>query len=138
MSIEGTVQVGGVRRVEGKLLRGALKLDAVVTGANAVAYAGGAALLADWLSVPAAFLVAIGVFLAAYAGAVWHLATRPAMPVPGVWAVIGLNAVWAIDSLLLLALDGFSPSLAGQVIIAVQAVGVLGFAALQLVGLRRG
>ena len=138
MSIEGTLQVGGVKRVEGKLLRGALKLDAVVTGAIAVAVAGGAALLSGGLGVPVAFLVAVGVFLAAYAGAVWHLATRPAMPVPGVWAVIGLNAVWAVDSLLLLAFDGFSPTLAGQLVIAVQAVGVLGFAALQLVGLRRG
>ena len=138
MSIEGSLQIGRTRTAEGKLLRGALKLDAVVTGANAVAYAGGAALLSGWLGVPVAFLVAVGVFLAAYAGGVWHLATRRAMPVPAVWAVIGLNVVWAIDSLALLALDGFSPTLAGQLVVAVQAVGVLGFAALQYAGLRRG
>jgi hypothetical protein len=138
MSIEGSLNIRRARTSDGKLLRGALKLDAVVTGANAVAYAGGAALLSGWLGVPAAFLVAVGVFLAAYAGGVWHLATRAAMPVPAVWAVIGLNAVWAVDSLALLALDGFSPTLAGQLLIAVQAVGVLGFAALQLAGLRRG
>ena len=137
MSIEGSLQVG-TRAAEGTLLRGALKLDAVVTGANAVAYVGGAALLSDWLGVPAVFLVAVGVFLAAFAGAVWRLATRPAMPVPAVWAVIGLNVAWAVDSLALVALDGFSPTLAGQLLIAVQAVGVLGFAALQLAGLRRG
>jgi hypothetical protein len=96
MSIEGTVQVGRTQVTSGSLLRRALRLDAVVTGASAVAYAGGAALLSDWFGVPALFLVAIGAFLAAYAVGVARLA------------------------------------------VAVQAVGVLGFAALQYFGLRRG
>src|SRR5918994_4830527 len=110
MSIEGTVQVVRTQVTSGSLLRRALRLDAVVTGASAVAYAGGAALLSDWFGVPALFLVAIGAFLAAYAVGVARLATRAAMPVPAVLAVIRLNAVWAVESLLLLAFDGFSPT----------------------------
>ena len=51
--------------------------------------------------------------------------------------MIGLNLAWAADSFLLLALDGFSPTVAGQVVVAVQAVGVVGFAGLQYAGLRR-
>ena len=137
MDVQGAMRARRAPAVDGRLLRGALKLDAVVTAANAVAYAAGAAVLSDWLGVPAGALVAIGAFLAVYAAGVWRLATRPAMPVPAVWAVIGLNLAWAVDSFLLLALDGFSPTVAGQVVVAVQAVGVVGFAALQWVGLRR-
>lgn len=138
MSMEGTVRAAGPRTTAGGLLRAALKLDVAVTGANAVAYVAGAALLADLFEVPAGALAGIGVFLAAYAAAVWRVATRPAMSVPAVWAVIGLNLAWVVDSLVLLALDGFSPSTAGQVWIALQAVAVLGFAGLQYAGLRRG
>ena len=85
-----------------------------MTAANAVAYVAGAAVLDGWLGVPAEALVAIGAFLAVYAAGVRWLATRPAMPVPAVWAVIGLNLAWAVDSFLLLALDGFSLTVAGQ------------------------
>ena len=138
MNTQGAMRVERMPAAGGKLVRGALKLDAIVTGANAVAYAAGAAVLSDWLGVPAAALVAIGLFLVVYAAGVARLATRAAMPVPAVWAVIGLNLAWAADSFLLLALDGFSPTLAGQVVVAVQAVGVAGFAVLQYVGLRRG
>jgi hypothetical protein len=82
-------------------------------------------------------LLAVGAFLAVYSALVLRLATRPTIPRAGVLAVIDANVVWAAGSLLVLALDTFSPTTAGQVVIAVQAVGVAGFAALQYVGLRR-
>jgi hypothetical protein len=52
-------------------------------------------------------------------------------------AVIAANALWAADTMLALALDWHEPTLAGQLVIAVQAVGCAGFAALQYLGLRR-
>jgi hypothetical protein len=119
------------------LLRLVLKLDAAVTGANGVAYLLAAGPLADWLGVPDELLRSAGAFLVAYAAAVYLLATRPRMPRAAVLAVIVVNAGWALDSGLLLAVDGFSPSLAGQIAIAVQALGVAAFAALQYAGLRR-
>ena len=45
--VNGVTRVGRMPAVDGKLLRGALKLDAVVTGANALAYVAGSALLSD-------------------------------------------------------------------------------------------
>ena len=51
--------------------------------------------------------------------------------------VIAVNVLWAVDSVLVLALDAFTPTLAGQVVIAAQAAGVAGLAALQAAGLRR-
>ena len=57
------------------------------------------------------------------------------MPRAAVVAVIAANALWVVDSLIALALDWFTPTTAGQVLIALQAVGVAGLAALQYVGL---
>ena len=52
-------------------------------------------------------------------------------------AVIAANVLWALDSALLLAADWFTPTTAGQVVVALQAFGVAGLAALQYAGLRR-
>jgi hypothetical protein len=123
--------------VDSPLLRFALKADAVVTGANAAVYVAAAPLLDSWLGIPAGVLLAVGAFLAVFAGLVFRLATRQAMPRAAVAAVIAANVVWAVDSLIALGLDWFSPTLAGQVIVAVQAVGVAAFAALQYAGMRR-
>jgi hypothetical protein len=119
------------------LLRLVLVADAAVTGANAVAYVAGALLLDSWLGVPAGALVAIGAFLAVYSALVLRVATRPELPRTAVAAVIAANAAWAVGSLLALASDAFTPTTGGQVWIAVQAVAVAGFAALQWIGLRR-
>jgi hypothetical protein len=119
------------------LLRLVLVADAAVTGANAVAYIAGAPLLDSLLGVPAGALIAIGAFLAVYAGLVLRLATRPEMPPTGVVAVIAANVAWAAGSLATLASDAFTPTTAGQVWIALQAAVVTAFAALQWAGLRR-
>jgi hypothetical protein len=125
------------RRVDGPLLRFALFADGAVTGANGVVYLLGAPLLDGPLGLPAGLLAAVGVFLLIYDGLVLRLATRPAMPRAAVAAVIAANAVWVVDSVLALALDWFSPTTAGQLLIAVQAVGVAALATLQYAGLRR-
>ena len=118
------------------LLRLALVADAAVTGANAFAYLAGAVVLDSVLGVPTALLLVLGAFLAVYSALVLRLATRPARA--GVVAVILANLAWAAGSLLVLALDTFTPDPVGQVWIALQAVVVAGFAALQYIGLRRG
>jgi hypothetical protein len=119
------------------LLRLVLVADAAVTGANAVAYIAGAPLLDSLLGVPAGALIAIGAFLAVFAGLVLRLATRPAIPTTGVVAVIAANVTWAVGSLAALAFDAFTPTTTGQVWIALQATVVTAFAALQWAGLRR-
>jgi hypothetical protein len=119
-------------------LRGVLKLDAAVTGANALAYLAAFALLDGLLGVAAAVLVPTGAFLLVYAALVGRLAAKPAMPRAGVVAVIAANVIWAVDSLIVLATGMFEPTLAGQIWIALQAIVVLAFAAAQLYGLRRG
>jgi len=125
------------RHATGGLLRFALMLDGVGTGINGIVYLAGAPLLDGWLGLPAGMLAAVGAALIVYAGLVLRLATRPAMPRAAVVAVIAANALWVVDSLLALALDWFTPTTAGQVLIAAQAALVAGLATLQYVGLRR-
>jgi hypothetical protein len=132
-----TQTIATPRHATGGLLRFALTLDGVATGANGVLYLAGAPLLDGWLGLPAEMLMAVGAFLIAYAALVLRLATRPAMPRTAVVAVIAANTLWAIDSLLALALDWFTPTTAGQALIALQAVLVAGLAALQYVGLKQ-
>ena len=119
------------------LLRFSLQLDAAVTAVNAAAYLAGFWLLDEWLGLPAALLIGAGAFLLVFAAFVGRLAAQAQPARPAVLGVIAVNVVWVADSVLLLALDAFTPTLAGQVVIALQASGVLALAALQAAGLRR-
>ena len=132
-----TTARGLVAPAPDSLLRLALKGDAAITALNAVAYLAAFALLDGWLGVPAALLIGVGAFLLAFAAYVGRLSAQAEMARAAVAGVIAVNAVWVVDSAILLAVDGFGPTLAGQLVIAVQAAGVAGLAALQYVGLRR-
>jgi hypothetical protein len=127
--------VAGSEYAHGGLLKFALTLDGVITGANGIVLLAGAPVLDGWLGLPASLLVAVGAFLTVYGALVLRLASRPIRA--AVITVIAANVLWAADTLLALALDWHEPTLAGQVVIAVQAVGCAAFAALQYLGLRR-
>ena len=99
------------------LLRLALKLDAAVTVVNGVAYLVAAEPLED--------------ALVAFAGAVWLVAARASASRAAVAAVIAANAAWALGSIVLLVLDTLTPTTLGAVWVALQALVVAGFAALQ-------
>jgi hypothetical protein len=120
------------------LLRLALKLDAVVTGANGAAYLVLAGPLGDLLGLSPALLRGTGAFLLAFAAAVYLTGTRPSIPRPAVYAIVAANAVWAIDSIVAASAGWGTPETVGTVWIVMQALVVAGFAALQLTGLRRG
>ncbi len=119
------------------LLRLALKLDGVVSGAMGVAFVAASPLLDGWLGLPAGFLIPLGIFLVVYGRLVYGLAVSETVRREGALAVIGANLAWVAASVGFLALDAFSPTAAGQAITAFQAAGVAGFALLQTAGLRR-
>ena len=120
------------------LLPLALKLDALVTGANGAAYVAAASVLDEPLGIPESTRRSVGVFLLLFAMAVWSVATRPEISRTAVLAVVAANALWVIDSLLAVAFDWGSPTTAGAVWIVLQALVVLGFAALQSYALSSG
>ena len=121
----------------GGLLRLALGLDAVVTGANGAAYLLGATLLDGPLGLSPGLLRGVGVFLLVYAAAVWFVATRRPIPGAAVEAVIGANLLWAAGSVAAVVVGIGSLTGLGAGWLVLQAAVVAGFAAAQIAGLRR-
>jgi hypothetical protein len=117
------------------LLRLALRLDAVVTGLNGAAYVLAAVPLADLLGLPPGWLRGTGLFLLAYAVAVWLVGSRPVPAAVG--AVVTANALWVAGSVAVVLAGVGTPTTPGVVWLVLQAAVVAAFAVLQAAGLRR-
>jgi hypothetical protein len=115
-------------------LRTVLRLDAVASGAIGIAFLAAAGTLQEPLGTPTALTRGTGAFLVAYAVFVWFVSTRPTPGLVGL--VIGLNLFWVVDSVVYAVADDGLTAL-GVAFTLVQAAAVLGFAALEYVGLRR-
>ncbi len=118
-------------------LRTALKLDAVVTGANGAAYLVAAGPIGELFGLSETLLRAAGAFFAIYAALVWLTATRPRIPRGAAAAIVAGNAAWAAGSVVVALAGWGDPATAGTVWILMQAAIVALFAELQLTGLRR-
>jgi hypothetical protein len=118
-------------------LRRVLLADAVVSGATGALLAGGAPFLAGLLALPEPLLWYVGLLLLPYAAFVALIATREQVHRGAVWAIVIINALWALDSIILLFTGWVAPNLLGYGFIIVQAVVVALFAELQFLALRR-
>ncbi len=116
------------------LLRPALVADAVVSAANGVAYLAAAGPIGDALGLSSGLLRGVGAFFLVWAVCVALVARTPRRG--AVTAVIVLNAVWVVDSLVVAAAGWGDPTTAGTVWIVLQALAVAGLAAAQAVGRR--
>jgi hypothetical protein len=113
------------------LLRDVMRFDAVVTGANGVAYLALAGPLEELLGLSTPLLRGVGAFLVVFALFVALAGTRVPL------AVIAANIAWATGSIVA-AIGGWgSPETVGTVWIVLQAITVGAFAELGMVGLRR-
>ncbi|CAA9264993.1 MAG: hypothetical protein AVDCRST_MAG08-2880 [uncultured Acetobacteraceae bacterium] len=118
-------------------LRFALLGDAAASGATGLLLAAGAGALASLLGLPEGLLRAAGLALLPYAAFVaWIGARRGGAPRNAVRAVVIVNLLWALDSVLLLALGPVAPNGLGVAFVLAQALVVLGFAAMQWTALR--
>jgi sulfite exporter TauE/SafE len=118
------------------LLRDSIRLDAVVTGTAGVLLAAGAPVLDGLLGVRPALLVALGVFLIAYAAALLVLA-RAGAPARWVKAVIAANVLWVAASVVAVLADWLTLTAFGTAFALVPAAAVALLAELQLIALRR-
>ncbi|WP_435973228.1 hypothetical protein [Streptomyces sp. Qhu_M48] len=112
-----------------------LALDAVVTGANGIAYAVAPDPVGEFLGIDAGLLLPLGLLLTVYAAGVAWLASRPQPPASAVRLVVDINALWAVLSVVALV-AWLEPTTAGLVWTPVQAATVGGFAVLQWAALR--
>lgn len=120
------------------LLRTALLGDAAASGGMGLLLTAAAHPLASLLALPEPLLRGAGLVLLPYAGLVAWLGAQPRLPRWMVRGIVGVNLLWALDSLLLLALGLAAPNGLGAAFVLLQGTAVLGFALLQWAGLRRG
>lgn len=118
-------------------LRRVLLADALVSGASGLLMAAGAGYLTNLLALPEDLLRYAGLILLPYGALVAWVATRTQLMRPAVWAVIAVNALWAIDSIVLLLSGWVTPNLLGYIFVMTQALVVALFAELQFMGVRK-
>jgi hypothetical protein len=119
------------------LLRRALVVDALVSGATGLTLVLAGGFLARLLDVPEALLRYSGVLLVPFAIGVGLIARRDPVPRAGVLAIIALNVAWVAASAWVALGDRVQPNALGYAFIAVQAIVVAAFADLQFVALRK-
>ena len=90
------------------------------------------------LTIPAQLSTVLGAVLLAFGAAVAWVGTRPNLLRPAVWAIVALNALWAVESVLALVFGWLEPDLPGLAFVIGQAIAVAVIAELQFVGLRGG
>jgi hypothetical protein len=120
--------------IRSTFLRAVIGLDAAVCDLLGAGFAGGVAMRQTGLSP--AFTQPIGLFLLGYAALLVWLALKPQLPRKAVWGLVAFNTVWAVESVLVVALGWVTPSPIGQALIYVQAAGALGVAGMQTLALR--
>ncbi|MDG4832820.1 hypothetical protein O7627_26450 [Solwaraspora sp. WMMD1047] len=120
-----------------RLLRLALRLDAVASAGLGAAVALAAPLLDGPLGAPTALLWAIGGFLVPFSVALWVIGSRVPANRSAVRTVIAVNAAWVVGSVLLVLFGGLDLTALGVAVVLGQAAAVAVLAELQYAGLRR-
>jgi hypothetical protein len=120
------------------LLRYALIGDAVASAATGLLLAAGASPLEELLGYPTPFLRWVGIVCILYAAVVALLGMRASLPRAVVLTIVILNAMWVVESLILLMGRMFAPTGLGVAFVLLQAAVVAAFAVAQWMGLKAG
>lgn len=118
-------------------LRFALVLDATVSLISAFLLILGGNYLAKLLGLTTDFIFYAGLSLFPFIGLLIYTATRKSISKTFVWLIIALNLIWTIDSFLLLISGYVTPTTFGFIFVIFQAIGVLIFADLEFIGMRK-
>ncbi|MCI0416525.1 hypothetical protein L0222_27470 [bacterium] len=118
-------------------LRWVLFADAATCVATGLLLMLGSSSLQQSLGLSAKLMQYAGISLLPFAAFVIYLATKENAVLSMVWAVILLNALWTIDSIILLLSGWIEPTAIGTAFILFQAFGVAMFAGLEYIGLRK-
>ncbi len=120
-----------------RLVRFALVADAIATAATGALMAAAAGLLADFTGIPATFSMPVGLGLIAFAAFVGWVSSRVDISRGLTMLVVGINALWVLGSVAVMAMGVWPLSMLGVVFVIVQAAAVAILAILQEVGLGR-
>lgn len=120
-----------------RLLRLALKGDALASGAAGLLLVAAAGPLAGPLGLPQPLLLWAGLLFLPWAAFVGWLGTRPTLTPAMVWTVVVLNVAYVVDCVAALLLGWLTPTGLGIAFVLAQAAAVLVLAQAQFVGLRQ-
>lgn len=112
-----------------------LGVDAAVCLAGAVGLVAAAGVLAPATGLPEGLLRGAGLVLLPWVAFLAWCASRTVPPRRAVLAVVVLNLLWAVDSVLLLASGWVAPNATGVTLVLVQAAMGAGVAVLQALAL---
>lgn len=118
-------------------LRRVLLLDAVSCAGMGLSLVTFNGVLSGWLNLPVGLLREAGVVLLPFALLLAFMSMRARLPRAAVWTVIVVNAIWAIDSVVLLFSGWVQPNLLGYLFVGGQAAFVAAMAELEYIGLRK-
>jgi hypothetical protein len=96
-----------------------------------------AELFANLLQLPAELISEAGIVLLPFAAFVGFVASRSEPARAAVWAIVAINIVWAVDSIVLLFTGWVAPNALGYTVVVAQAAGVLVLADLEYLGYRK-
>lgn len=118
-------------------LRYVLLADAATCLACGLLLSIGGSFLQNILGLPIQIMFYAGLSLFPFAAFLIYTATRKSISKTVIWLIIGLNLLWTIDSFLLLISGYVAPTTFGYIFVIFQALGVLMFADLEFIGLRK-
>lgn len=118
-------------------LRYVLFADAATCVACGLLLSAGGSFLQNLTGLPVSLMFYAGLSLFPFAAFLIYTATRKSISKTAVWLIIGLNLLWTIDSFLLLLSGYIAPTTFGYAFVILQAIGVLFFADLEFIGLRK-
>lgn len=131
-----TSETSGPHVRSDRLLRLALRIDAVCSGVSGVALA----VAAHWLAAPSGLPLAVeytlAAFLVVYGLGVWRLSNWSAVRRPGIAVVVG-NLVFTVAAVLVVLEDVWPLTATGVTLMIVSAVYTLAMADMQYLGVRR-
>jgi hypothetical protein len=118
-------------------LRRVLWLDAASCAGMGLLLVTASGLLSGLLNLPDGLMRESAMVLLPFAALLAFLATRTRLPRAAVWAVIVANAIWVIDSIVLLFTGWVQPNVFGYVFVVGQAAVVAVLIELEYLGLRK-
>lgn len=116
-----------------RLLRVALRVDAIASGISGLAFLG----TKEFFGLPSALTSPTGVFLLVFAVGVWLAAAPRTLNAKAVITIIVLNVAWVVASVVVLATGLLPLTSLGVGYAIVQAVAVAAIAEIEFIGLRR-
>jgi hypothetical protein len=120
------------------VLRAALWLDAAASGVMGLALLLTPPAMIAFAGLPSWLATGAGLTLIPFAAAVAWLAARRQPPRAGVWALVGVNALWVAESVATIAagvVEGSPLGIIALGLILLQAAAVAALAVMQVVGL---